>query len=164
MMSRASAERDLGRFGRAPARGPGRLVRGTREQRGMSHQPRLDFEGYVAPRPEASWSPERRRDVGKAIAASNHRWQLAKAQELALEYLATHGVGIISDVRAYAASRGVALEWSKPWSANVFMLSPWFEPTGVRRKTFHKGGNARKVNEYRLTPAGRIALRERRRG
>ena len=128
----------------------------------MSSQPRLDFEGYVAPRPLPE-SPVGRRDVGKAIAGSNNSHQRGAARELALEYLGAHGVGIVSDVRAFAKKKGVELEWSKPWTGSLFQ-HPWFAPTGERRMATHARGNARKVNEYRLSPEGWSALKEMRRG
>jgi hypothetical protein len=125
--------------------------------------PRLNFEasGYLAPRPLPD-SPEARRNTGKAIAAANHREDLERARELALEMLASGDEGTIADLRDYAAYKGVELPWHLPWTANVFLPprdgAAWFEPTGERRATRHKRGNARKVNVYRLSQAGAAEL------
>lgn len=124
--------------------------------------PRLK-EGYLAPRPLPE-EPEARRDAGKAIAAANHREDLELARRLALQMLAARGTGTISDLREYAAAKGYDLPWHLPWSGAVFLFGAavsegWFEHTGERRNSTHKNGNARKVNVYRLTAAGREALR-----
>ena len=108
-------------------------------------------------------TPESRRNEGKAKAASNHAHDLELARRLALEMLAARGVGTIADLRECAAAHGHSLPWHLPWSANVFLPhrkgEGWFEYTGKRIATRHLKGNARKVNEYRLTAAGREALR-----
>jgi len=96
--------------------------------------------------------------MGLATADENNRESRETAQRLALRYLATHDVAIISDIRDFAHEEGVELDWSKPWTANV-LRPPWFEATGVRRAAHHAGSNARKVNEYRLTAAGRAAVK-----
>jgi len=119
----------------------------------------------IAERPE---TPESRRDRGKAIAASNHAPDLELARRLALQMLGARGVGTIADLREYAAAQGHDLPWHLPFSGSVFQwggIKPqWFEWTGERIATRHLRGNARKVNEYRLTPEGRRALEEMRRG
>jgi len=119
----------------------------------------------IAERPE---TPESRRDRGKAIAASNHAPDLELARRLALEMLAARGVGTIADLREYAAAQGHDLPWHLPFSGSVFqwggMKPQWFEWTGERIATRHLKGNARKVNQYRLTPEGRRALEEMKRG
>ena len=109
---------------------------------------------------------EERRNHGKAIAASNHAPDLKLARRLALEMLAARGVGTISDLREYAAAKGHDLPWHLPWSGAVFLggaaaayVKVWFEPTGRRFNTRHLRGNARKVNEYRLTAEGWAAVR-----
>ena len=106
-------------------------------------------------------TPESRRNEGKAKAASNHAPDLELARRLALEMLAARGVGTISDLREYAAERGYDLPWHLNWSGAVFLggaaaahVKVWFEPTGQRRNSTHLRGNARKVNEYRLTAEG----------
>jgi len=111
-------------------------------------------------------TPESRRNEGKAKAASNHAPDLELARRLALEMLATRGVGTISDLREYAAAKGHDLPWHLPWSGAVFLggaaaayVKVWFEPTGRRFNTRHLRGNARKVNEYRLTAEGWAAVR-----
>ena len=111
-------------------------------------------------------SPESRRNRGKAIAASNHAPDLELARRLALEMLAARGVGTISDLREYAAVKGHELPWHLNWSGAVFLggaaaahVKVWFEPTGQRRNSTHLHGNARKVNEYRLTAEGWAAVR-----
>jgi hypothetical protein len=109
-------------------------------------------------------TPESRRNEGKAKAASNHAPDLELARRLALQMLAARGVGTISDLREYAAAKGHELPWSLPWTASVFLPSSkraaWFEPTGERVATRHLRGNARKVNQYRLTAEGVNAWRE----
>lgn len=123
---------------------------------------RREATGWLVPRPTPA-SPEARRDAGKAIAAANHSADLELARRLALEMLAAAGVGTISDLREYAAARGHHLPWHLPWTASVFLppskREAWFEPTGVRLASRHAKGNARKVNQYRLTEEGRAAYR-----
>ena len=111
-------------------------------------------------------TPESRRNEGKAKAASNHAHDLELARRLALEMLAARGVGTISDLREYAAAKGHELPWHLPWSGAVFLggaaaahVKVWFEPTGQRRNSTHLRGNARKVNEYRLTAEGLAAVK-----
>jgi hypothetical protein len=115
------------------------------------------LSGFLAPRPYPT-EPEARREVGKNTAASNHREHLERARGLALELLATRGPGTIADLRDFAAERGVTLPFHLPWAGSVFLPhrkgEAWFEPTGVRQNTRHKDGNARKVNQYRLTMLG----------
>lgn len=112
--------------------------------------------GYLAPRPLPG-SPEARRDVGKAVAASNHSHDLVTARRLALRLLSERGTCIISDLRVYAAEKGFALPWHLPWVGSVFQHK-WFEPTGERLMAHHRASNARKVNVYRLSAEGRLAV------
>ena len=124
----------------------------------MSPQPSLDFEGHLAPRP-APTAPAAKRDRGKAIAAANHSPELDIARRLALRLLFERGPSIISDVRSCAIQGGYSLPWHLPWVGSVFQHA-WFEPTGARRMAHHAASNARKVNEYRLSQEGRLAVRD----
>jgi hypothetical protein len=141
------------------------------KQRFCSRRCRFAAWDRLHPRPRAPLlliaerleTPELRRNRGKAIAASNHAPDLELARRLALELLATRGPGTIADLRDYAA-REIELPFHLPWSANVFRsgrdVPEWFEATGERIATRHLRGNARKVNQYQLTPEGWAAYRE----
>lgn len=142
---------------REPANGPVCLREGCGKPRPEGAKPG-QYCSYICRREASRERAEERRDRGKAIAASNHAPELELARRLALELLATRGPGTIADLREYAAEREIELTFHLPWSANVFRsgkeLPEWFEPTGERIATRHLRGNARKVNEYRLTPDG----------
>lgn len=118
--------------------------------------------GYLAPRPLPE-EPEAQKEIGIAIAVSNHRHEVAFARAAALLCIGERGTGIISHVREWAAKHGMDLPWEQNWTGGVFSLPPksrpldwWFEWCG-RAATFHDGSKARWVNEYRLTAAGRAA-------
>jgi hypothetical protein len=133
------------------------------------HSKRLRaFEGYLAPRPLPP-EPDARRDIAKAIAAANNRWQLAIGRWAALmcfgqyedrlRYTANLGVqSIASDVRAWCQRHDIELEWRKPWTGSLFQCA-WFERVGTLRNAHHTASNARQVKEWRLTAAGREAYR-----
>lgn len=128
-------------------------------------KPLLDLaesESYLAPRPLPQ-EPEARRDELKAVAASNNRFQLVVARWLALIYAgdserALEHPTITSDVREWARRKRFQLEWTKPWIGSLFQCA-WFEWTGGLRNSYHRGGNARQVKEWRLTAEGRAAYR-----
>jgi hypothetical protein len=113
--------------------------------------PRLDLTGTAPVLGLAD--PELRRNHGKAIAAANHHEDLETARQLALAMLGNMGPGTISDLRAYASRLECALPWHLNWTGSIFQHEH-FEPTGRRLTARHKAGNARKVNEYRLSAEG----------
>ena len=112
----------------------------------------------------ASWEAraadrEAEKDRLKALAAAKCREEATIARWAALRVLGRYGVCTVSHVREYLEERGIHLSWALNWPGSLFQASPWFEPTGARRTTFHVEANARKVNEYRLSTEGREVLR-----
>ncbi len=94
----------------------------------------------------------------KALAAEKCREEIKIARWAALRVLGRYGVCTVSHVREYLEERGIHLSWALNWPGSLFQASPWFEPTGARRTTFHAEANFRKVNEYRLSALGHDAL------
>lgn len=107
---------------------------------------------------EARAQAKKTRDRSMASAARHYRAETEAARRVALEVLAARGTGIISHVREECDRRGLELDWGANWAGSLFHASPWFEATGRRLTAFHVTSNARKVNEYRLSAAGRAAL------
>ncbi len=107
--------------------------------------------------------------MGLMSAAENNRRQRTIARWAALMALGElGGEGIISHARWWAEERHTCgLEWRKAWTGSLFRTCrgdrDWFTPTGRREAAFHKGSNARKVEEWRLTDAGWAAYYEARR-